>query len=51
MSKFICDCCGKEHENWPTLTYNSPHSYDKLSVKEKEEIAVIDSDFHVIKKD
>ncbi|KQB42312.1 DUF2199 domain-containing protein [Flavobacterium aquidurense] len=47
--KFICDCCGKEHESWPALTYNSPNSYHNLSDQEKEEIAVIDSDFCVIK--
>lgn len=47
--KFICDCCGKEHESWPALTYNSPSSYNRLSEQEKEEIAVIDQDFCVIK--
>jgi hypothetical protein len=47
--KFICDCCGKEHESWPAITYNSPGSYNNLSPQEKEEIAVIDEDFCVIK--
>jgi hypothetical protein len=47
--KFICDCCGKEHESWPALTYNSPSSYYNLSPQEQEEIAVIDQDFCVIK--
>lgn len=47
--KFICDCCGKEHESWPALTYNSPSSYYNLSTQEKEEIAVIDQDFCVIR--
>lgn len=47
--KFICECCGKEHESWPALTYNTPNSYHNLSDQEKEEIAVIDSDFCVIK--
>ncbi|MDA6068921.1 DUF2199 domain-containing protein [Flavobacterium sp. AC] len=47
--KFICDCCGKEHESWPAITYNSPYSYSNLSPQEKEEIAVIDQDFCVVK--
>jgi len=47
--KYICDCCGKEHESWPAITYNSPSSYSNLSQEEKEEIAVIDQDFCVIK--
>lgn len=46
---FICDCCGKEHESWPAITYNAPNSYHNLSPQEKEEIAVIDQDFCVIK--
>ncbi|MFH6949840.1 DUF2199 domain-containing protein [Flavobacterium sp. FlaQc-51] len=47
--KFICECCGQEHESWPALTYNTPNSYHNLSDQEKEDIAVIDSDFCVIK--
>ncbi|MCC9065233.1 DUF2199 domain-containing protein [Flavobacterium piscisymbiosum] len=47
--KFICECCGKEHESWPAITYNAPSSYSNLSSDEKEEIAVIDQDFCVIK--
>lgn len=47
--KFICDCCGKEHESWPAITYNSPNSYNQLTPQEKEDIAVIDQDFCVIK--
>jgi len=47
--KYICDCCGKEHESWPAITYNAPNSYTNLSSEEKEEIAVIDQDFCVIK--
>jgi hypothetical protein len=47
--KFICDCCGQEHESWPALTYNTPSVYNNLSPQEKEEIAVIDQDFCVIK--
>lgn len=47
--KFICECCGQEHESWPALTYNEPQSYNNLTEEEKEEIAVIDEDFCVIK--
>lgn len=47
--KYICDCCGKEHESWPAITHNAPNSYNNLSTQEKEEIAVIDQDFCVIK--
>ena len=47
--KYICDCCGKEHESWPAITYNAPNSYSNLSSEEKEEIAFIDQDFCVIK--
>jgi hypothetical protein len=47
--KFICDCCGQEHENWPAITYNFPNSYSNLSPQQQEEIAVIDEDFCVIK--
>ncbi len=26
--KSICTCCGKEHEEWPTLVYRTPINYD-----------------------
>lgn len=47
--KFICACCGQEHESWPALAYDSPASYNNLSPEQKEEIAVIDEDFCAIK--
>lgn len=47
--KYTCECCGKEHESWPALTYNAPFHYHCLSESDKDEIAVIDSDFCVIK--
>ncbi|WP_202703012.1 DUF2199 domain-containing protein [Flavobacterium sp. UGB4466] len=47
--KFICECCGEEHVSWPAIAYSSPSAYNKLSEQEKEEIAVIDQDFCVIK--
>ncbi|CAA9199375.1 DUF2199 domain-containing protein [Flavobacterium collinsii] len=50
-TKFICDCCGHEHESWPAIAYSSPSAYNKLSEQEKEEIAVIYQDFCVIKQE
>lgn len=47
--KFVCECCGQEHESWPAITYNAPQSYSNLTAEEQEEIAVIDQDFCVIK--
>jgi len=46
---FICECCGKEHESWPALVYPFPNSYHNLTQQEKDEIALIDEDFCVIK--
>lgn len=47
--KFICDCCGQEHESWPAIAYSWPSPYNRLSEQEKEDIAVIGEDFCVIK--
>lgn len=46
--KYICSCCGKEHTEWPALTFNSPDNYYILSQEDKDTIAKIDSDFCVI---
>jgi len=46
--KYTCSSCGKEHESWPALAYDSPSNYNSLSQSEKEVIAEIDSDFCVI---
>ncbi|MDB5157434.1 MAG: hypothetical protein JWR50_2141 [Mucilaginibacter sp.] len=46
--KYFCSNCGKEHEEWPALAYNSPDSFDSLSDEEKEEIAELSNDFCVI---
>jgi hypothetical protein len=48
-TKYICECCNQEHSGWPALTYISPNNYSFLSDEDKEEIAVIDEDFCVIK--
>ena len=49
--KFKCDCCGKEHEEWPALTFISPDNYDRLSDSDKENIAELNTDFCTIKHD
>ncbi|HTI60902.1 DUF2199 domain-containing protein [Mucilaginibacter sp.] len=46
--KYICSCCGKEHEEWPALTYKSPQNYDQLSDGEKKKIAELSDDFCII---
>jgi len=46
--KYICNCCGQEHEEWPALTFVAPDSYDHLSDAEKEQIGELDSDFCTI---
>ena len=46
--KYICSCCGQEHESWPALTFILPDPYLDLTDEEKEEIAEIDKDFCII---
>lgn len=46
--KFICSCCGLEHETWPALTFKSPDNYNALSPDDQGRIAEINSDFCVI---
>lgn len=46
--KYTCSCCGKEHFEWPALTFKSPDNYNSLSQQDKDTIAEIDSDFCVI---
>ena len=47
--KFKCECCGKEHEEWPSLAYSSPTHYNNLTEEEKQTIAELTSDFCEIK--
>lgn len=49
MRRYICAKCGKEHEEWPALAYDSPANYNELTEKEKEEIAELSADFCVIR--
>ena len=46
--KYTCNCCGKEHEEWPALVYVSPTNYDTLSEDDKKDIGKLDTDFCVI---
>ena len=47
-NEYRCSECGKVHSEWPALTFKSPNNYDGLSVKQKEELGKLDSDFCVI---
>jgi len=44
-NSFLCSVCGEIHNEWPALTFYSPHAYHDLNTKEKETIATLDSDF------
>lgn len=46
--KYICNSCGKEHEEWPALTFNTPDGYHCLSDEDKAAIAEISNDFCVV---
>ncbi len=48
-TKYICSCCGKEHEGWPSLTYDSPSNYHYLSEDDKQKTGELDSDFCIIR--
>ena len=47
--KYLCSCCGKEHKEWPAITFPSPINYHELSEIQKNSIAELDSDFCSIK--
>jgi|SRR5690606_10381942 len=46
--RYKCSCCGKEHDEWPTLAWYSPNAYDELTNEEKKEIGQLSNDFCVI---
>ena len=46
--KYICECCGKEKEDWPAIVYNSPSPYLDISHEEIEN-AELSPDFCVIR--
>ena len=43
--KYICKICGKEHEEWPALAYETPNSYTD---QEKEDYGELKGDFCII---
>ncbi|PBQ31668.1 hypothetical protein CNR22_07760 [Sphingobacteriaceae bacterium] len=43
-----CKNCGKEHADWPALTYDSPTAYNVLPQNVKERIGDLESDFCVV---
>ncbi|MBI3220529.1 MAG: DUF2199 domain-containing protein [Bacteroidetes bacterium] len=47
--KYTCSCCGKEHDEWPALTFKSPDPYHTLSQTDKDNIAEISDDFCIVK--
>jgi hypothetical protein len=49
LPTFICECCGKEIESWPALTYSSPSFYNGLSEQKKTDIAELSEDFCTIR--
>ncbi|MFB6456169.1 DUF2199 domain-containing protein [Chitinophaga sp. Hz27] len=50
MTKYICACCGKEHEEWPALGFSAPTAYAELSAEERadEDFAMLTSDLCAI---
>jgi hypothetical protein len=47
IETFTCKNCGKQHADWPALTYTSPSFYEELTEEEKKK-AELSSDFCVI---
>jgi hypothetical protein len=47
--KYTCSQCGKEHNEWPALTFIAPLNYNTLSEEEKQNIGELTSDFCIIK--
>ena len=47
-ASFNCSKCGKHHEAWPALAYDSPDHYALLSQEEQGAIAKLTDDFCVI---
>ena len=50
IETFQCQKCGQTHKSgWPSLTYSSPYYFSVLSTEDQNKIAIIDTDFCVIK--
>lgn len=46
--KYTCNSCGKTHEEWPALSFDSPTSYAVLPEKIKQNIGELSSDFRIV---
>lgn len=46
--KYTCSCCGKEHEEWPAITFSLPSNYKDLSDEERERNSEIGNDYCII---
>jgi len=49
LIKYTCSCCGKEHTEWPALTYDSPAPYNNLPEEDKQSMGTLSADFCTIK--
>lgn len=47
--KYICSKCGQEHEGRPSISFDSPYHYGRLSEEDKQSIAKLSDDFCVIR--
>ena len=39
--KYTCSSCGKVHDEWPAIAFDSPMAYDVLPDQIKKDIAVL----------
>ncbi|MFN8431059.1 MAG: DUF2199 domain-containing protein [Spirosomataceae bacterium] len=46
--KYICSKCGKEHEELPSIAFDSPFYYENLNIEDKKSIAKLTDDLCVI---
>lgn len=46
--RFKCEICGKVHDDWPAIAFDSPLSYSQLTEEEKNAIAELTTDFCTI---
>jgi hypothetical protein len=47
--KYVCSVCGKVHDEWPALAFDSPTAYNVLSEKLKKNIGELSSDFCIVR--
>lgn len=45
IMKYTCTICNKEHDDLPSLGFNSPYYYDILNQEDKENIVLKNEDF------